>query len=193
MFITLLKIPNFSNAFLPLILSMPCQSHPTPRAIMCMPLPTPLVYDKLLIMLYIEFTDQYSSGLGILRGIAFSSSNSRWSSIRSNVLLRDKREVNHYTALHYKTFDSSWCKTLTLRQGYSLKTIYNEVHHFIKFHLRTFQYRTTVNPLLSPPSLITSLHFRGRTLLSRTFLLSTSHPIPLYFSQSNQSMRDCIN
>ena len=73
MLITLNKITKFSNAFLPLILSRPCQPHPTPQAIMRVPLPTPLVYDKLLM----EFTDQYSSGFGILRGIAFSSSNSR--------------------------------------------------------------------------------------------------------------------
>lgn len=41
--------------------------------------------------LYYPQTYQYSSGLGILRGIAFSSSNKRWSSILSKVLITNKR------------------------------------------------------------------------------------------------------
>ena len=42
-----------------------------------------------------EWTYQYSSGLGILRGIAFSSSNRRWSNILSRVLFRDKNNESY--------------------------------------------------------------------------------------------------
>ena len=42
-----------------------------------------------------EWTYQYSSGLGILRGIAFSSSNRRWSNILSRVLCRDKKNESY--------------------------------------------------------------------------------------------------
>ena len=52
----------------------------------------PAMSSKLHRMPIFEWTYQYSSGLGILRGIAFSSSSRRWSNIRSRVLFRDKKK-----------------------------------------------------------------------------------------------------
>lgn len=70
---------------------------------------------------FYKWTDQYSSGLGILRGMAFSSSNRRWSNIRSSVLLRDKKlwittkmgESNAVTIAHCQIIptQSGWLLT----------------------------------------------------------------------------------
>ena len=55
----------------------------------------PAMSSKLHRMPIFEWTYQYSSGLGILRGIAFSSSNRRWSNILSRVLYRDKKNESY--------------------------------------------------------------------------------------------------
>ena len=86
---------------------------------------------------YYPFTNQYSSGLGILSGIAFSSSDRRWSSIRSNVLSKNERKYFSHQEHRHMSNDLLWLWPWKLKN--------EELLHQVPTEHSTTCYTTTLN------------------------------------------------